>query len=464
MHNEAVMAQNRVNTIIHEENIDIYQHPTTINTHANHNQITIGDLHANAIKFIFILIKEGILKLEEQSDFQKLVNIYNKLPIAHNKTFALYRDGVVDGKHAMHAQCRKAYLDAKNDPILTKEDIATFKTILANSTIPEESRKKLIRLIGDETGDRGANDIFILLLLQKLNNEEIPYEILASNHGSEFIMAYEKYETDDHILDFQRASLLALQLLIQNGTIDQKTVDDLINTVYKPSLTLLSYTLSNNESEITLFSHAGIGLNTIQGLAKKFNVAYKDDTAKDLALTIERINEKFKVLVNTNQVHTFDKEPEEHPVRQVLWNRQYDHLERPATKKNYKISFVHGHDADDLTENNIINVDNVLGKQGRAEKYFNPPKNDYDILMTNGRKLSEQEKVNTFQEPHNIPTVSKTENTLFMAPPALPKKAVKIKEPAPKDNSWSSTISMFAAPVIITGMVFIAAMAANKKM
>lgn len=72
---------------------------------------------------------------------------------------------------------------------IDKECLIQFNTIL-DRIVFEKGR--MIRLLGDELADRGANDYFTLKLLEKLQLNKVPVEILLSNHSVEFIESYEK--------------------------------------------------------------------------------------------------------------------------------------------------------------------------------------------------------------------------------------------------------------------------------
>ncbi len=85
-------------------------------------EITIGDLHANSRKLIAALVKHRILKL----------SVEEQLLLSH------------------------IYLTNLNQ--LTKEMYDRYCLIIATAPIHPEAREAFIRLIGDETGDRGVAD------------------------------------------------------------------------------------------------------------------------------------------------------------------------------------------------------------------------------------------------------------------------------------------------------------------
>ncbi|TAK78845.1 MAG: hypothetical protein EPO11_00890 [Gammaproteobacteria bacterium] len=140
-------------------------------------------------------------------------------------------------------------------------------------------------------------------------------------------------------------------------------VDSIIENCYKPSLQALSYTFSEDGKTITIYSHAIIGLETIQDLAHKLKLTYKDETILDLANTIDAINEKLRMLVKNKEVHTLSQVAS---FLRLTENRKSDEnsLFRPHRHNDYYLCFVHGHEMTDLGVNlgHIFTLDNLLGK------------------------------------------------------------------------------------------------------
>jgi predicted MPP superfamily phosphohydrolase len=175
---------------------------------------------------------------------------------------------------------------------LTEEDITWFNEVINNLTINNPS---VIRWIGDTLADRGNNDYFVLKLLEKLK-KTANVEILISNHDGKFIDAYRKGSTIAEGLGKDDAkSLFNLGILLENGLVKQREVNQLVEEVYKPSLRAISYTIDNSTQppSITLFTHAPVGFETFEEMAKLYQIPYKDDTVEDLANTIDLINEAF---------------------------------------------------------------------------------------------------------------------------------------------------------------------------
>lgn len=322
--------------------VDIYERPVAqIN---NYSQLTIGDLHSNAMLLMYFLVKHGIVSISKRK-YTQLVNIYLK--------------GISSE-------------DSENEEVLSKKDIEQFNEIIDDLMINTEN-VSLIRLIGDEVCDRGQNDYFIFKIIDKLHQSDIKIEILLSNHGIEFLIPYRKNEPlKSKLLDVddQANSLNNMRQLIEQGLLSKKVVGRLVENSYLPNLKLISYSLY--QGNITLYSHAGIGLETIRALAIEFSVEYQDKTAWELARTIDAINVNF-----SNRVDARDQKMNitlglaanprninvnQEPILFTIWNRSYTNLERPKVHNGYHIYYIHGHDSQDIENEYIVSLDNQLGK------------------------------------------------------------------------------------------------------
>lgn len=347
------------NKLINEK-VDIYTFPDSIDNENKANEITIGDLHGNAMKLLFMLVKLGIATIIDKTDYQKLVETY-KTPVN----------------------------------LLKKGNLDEFNSILANMKFHTKSK---LRLLGDELADRGNNDYFTLKILEKLNTAGVPVEIILSNHSVEFIEAYEKqdrFEPQMLFLGFAH-SMQRLQNLIDKRLVSKKEILEIVDKAYKPTLKVISYSLDLASNEINIFSHAAIGLNTIKNLAEKFNINYDDTTAEKLAQTIDKINESFQKKAKTNTIHTLyarknmedgfnnpNTDLSDSPIEFSMWNRRYDVIDRPANYKGYKLYFVHGHDTPKISNPNahIHNLDNKLGKGNTSKGIYTVLCIDFGVGM-----------------------------------------------------------------------------------
>lgn len=310
--------------------------------------VQLGDIHGNALKLIYVMMEEGVLTVSKE-DYKTLRDIYKK--------------------------------DVNE---LTSEDLDSFKRIISNA---EVSKKKAVTLIGDELADRGSNDYFTLLVLQKLSNEKVNIDIMLSNHSAEFIRDYDHGEFTGKALlgRGQGQSLGNMHHLILNKKINESDVRKIVEQCYIPKVKAIGYTLSP-KGEITLFSHAPIGLETVEALAKKFKIPYNDKTPKELFLTIDAINAQVTSLFQNKQLaRAIDSEPhysEGHPIspkasplKRLVWNRQLGAELITETSSGIKVKFVHGHIGDGATLNlrgeeqdTHENLDTSLGKSPKYEK------------------------------------------------------------------------------------------------
>jgi hypothetical protein len=367
------------------EQVNICEYPEgVIQTPQIGEEYSIGDLHSNPVSFLQFLTRQGIATISKE-DFNCLVEIYNKYDL-------------LDNQHK------------------GKNEINAFKNLLTHIKFNKEA---LVRLIGDETADRGKNDVFILLIEKALIDAGVKLEVLASNHGFEFIQADEK-KTYTSTLNFtsiqdldiaswsklprdllqapmlrnmlQASSLIGLNVSIEKQFKSESEWDELNALIqsHKKSIKLIGYTLSANEDEITIYSHAGIDIDVISHMAKKYGIAFDNRTAVALAQSIDKINAFIKEHLDNNTLHTLCdakqlssdvSDPSQFPIEFILWNRKYSVLNRDLGLYDYKVNYVHGHDSGEKSHDNIYNLDNELGK---GEAYYT---GQYKILCSIGHQL-----------------------------------------------------------------------------
>lgn len=357
--------------LIEESQVSLYRYPKIDEEHhIPHSEFTFGDLHGNTIKFLFILIKQGIVSDLNEIQYYKLLTIYNK-----------------------------------STRQLTQEDIQEFKEIIQAMKV---NKNCFVRLIGDELGDRGNNDYFTLLILEKLHQEQLPMEILISNHGAEFLGCYaNRQKFQPSIIVEQTSSLHNVATLINKKLLSVQEVGNLTNNVYKPYLKAISYSLSEDKNEISIYSHAPIAISTVKLVANQFCVAYEDSSAEKLAQTIDRVNAEFKRHVDANTISS--QLQENHPLHIVIWSRDLD-IDRKSQHENYHVNFIHGHTGNEgyykgLTH--IINLNNYWGHPG-CEKgryvifYMNPKthgnRKEEKLFGDIYEAISDEEGKNTIKE------------------------------------------------------------------
>lgn len=303
---------------------NLYTHPDKQPIADDTRHVSVGDMHGNALKLIYHLIEEGFLTLRDPADYDTLKKIY---------TTPVHK--------------------------LTQKDIYLFERIINKSTCNND---RSLTIIGDELADRGMNDYFTLLVLNKLHSSQVMVDIMLSNHSVEFLRDFEKaHFSGNNILGpAQAISLQRMVYLIRTGLIDEKNVRNLVTTAYLPTIKAIGYTVSEDKKSISLFTHAPVGLETIENIAKKYNIEYKEETIGDLINTIDQINAVIKEKSSHSELaKIIDDERKlvprdivdsnyDTPLYRLVWNRIADRTLATGFRvlpkgEAYKVQFVHGH-------------------------------------------------------------------------------------------------------------------------
>jgi len=217
--------------------VSISEYPQIIDIHDG-GEVTVGDLHGNALKFIHTLIMHEFVQGIDEEEYNEFVEIY---------------------------QTKTRRLDARS--------LERFSEIISQMELKSPNKNSLLRLLGDDLADRGENDYFTLLIFKRLNEINLNYEIINSNHSFEFMRAYER--ENRNVGAFSRYwttvkpinSMQNLIQLIRNKLVDINEVKEIIESAYKPKCKLLSYTFNQDVDQITIYSHAPIDISIIQQVA-----------------------------------------------------------------------------------------------------------------------------------------------------------------------------------------------------
>ena len=312
----------------------------------NTKQITLGDLHSNAIKLIHTLTRHGICRIDPE-DYQQLLSLYQK-----------------------------------ENP--TEADKTAFRNCL-RTKIKITNTNTLVRLIGDTMADRGKNDLYVLAILDLLHSKNVPVSTLLSNHDIELMLAYEAYKkTNASTLDTrdtigiipeQKCSLKALSDSIGDvgKTCSPAIFKKLMDETYLPSVKLIDYSLSNTTpTHITLFTHAPIQLSSIEAAAKALGAAYDGTTPERLAHSIDVINQAFQERLQRGELNTLYDGHSPSPIYSLISDREENLESGSEDIPAEHITFVYGHtNAGVPTRDNIVRLDNQLGKGSH-----NPPEPD----------------------------------------------------------------------------------------
>ncbi len=348
--------------VVHKRQGNLFIHPDAHPIDSLSRHVSIGDLHGNALKLIFTLIQESFLTLENGAkDYDELVRIYKKF-----YTLSITEE-------------TKAEIQA---------DLHSFRTILDRATC---SNTRALTLIGDEFADRGSNDYLTLLVFNKLSKSDLETTVILSNHGIDFLSDFEKerFTGSSKIAGEDGASLKRMKELIDAELIDESEVRQMVSDAYIPMVKLFGYTVSPDRKNITLFSHAPVGFETIQAVAEKWGIPYNESSVDDLIDTIDAINAYMhQLLANKKLGDTASIEEKEilassaltelykdpfyshvttaQPFYRTLWNRHFNSVQLKPTYA-YSVHAVHGHCGAGGNVHNRTNLDTGFGKQETKE-------------------------------------------------------------------------------------------------
>lgn len=277
--------------------------------------ITIGDLHANAIKLLVILRAFHFTSFTEKQREDFLIAYY-------------------------------------------ENDIVLFENCLKKIKFTANTKK--IRFLGDILSDRGRNDWFILKILQQMNNNHIPYEIIYSNHDALFISSINHLKENIPIFVPESPMFMSIWTLsdtLRESNERRKIFIDIVNKCYLPKLQLMSL-FTDKHNQIYCCSHAPLKYGIIKKLCEKYHLAEEFFFTHK---SVEIINDEFKsgylkeqIITNGGNFNDQDIEYE------FVYNRD---LNNSDMMRYPTIKFIHGHSGNG--ENiypNEINLDNVNGK------------------------------------------------------------------------------------------------------
>ncbi len=261
------------------QQVNIYKKPVPIEHAFKITEATIGDLHGNIIKFVYFLIKQGIILMDD-AEFYRLVELY------------------------------------KTDPHVWTQDYIDELACAVKSFVVI-NKDVLVRLLGDDVADRGQLDITILWFLAEFVRQGGLVQIHVSNHGFEFITYMESYLLNPAAqeIPLERFALLGrhenqytvslanLHFILKKEWVSKEQVRHLYETVYRPLLRVMTYSICPTTGETHLFSHAESGLETLTALGEYFDVDCTKHTVKNIIDSIEVKNHLFqKKYASVNQI------------------------------------------------------------------------------------------------------------------------------------------------------------------
>ncbi len=226
---------------------------------------------------------------------------------------------------------------------LIKSLLAGRQNFLALINILEMTGKYFIlRLIGDETGDRAPwEDSEMLKLISLLYEKGIKVIVLFSNHGAvqcaeapALMYMGDPNASNAPVFSETRLgssyarSLYSLEIAIRCGIVSKEEYAKLYKNYVMNHLQLLD--ISFNEC-LTIYHHAPAFLETYEALAKELSVHFKCGTPKELMASFEQINSAFRgrLLNITSKKEALAMEdvpsskvvPIEHPFTRITFNR-----------------------------------------------------------------------------------------------------------------------------------------------
>ncbi len=320
------------------DEVNLRRCPHAHGYHITH--VVFGDLHANAVKLVYNLIRNGICAPISDASYDELLAIYDYTPPL-TKAYV----------HSFELWMRRH-----------------FKVI--DTTV-------MVHLIGDVLADRGRNDWFTLKILEALKHNGVCVRIVFSNHDCLFFDAMglngeiRKREAPRALeKNRQGNSHLELMQAFEDGVFLADDIKALVLKAYLPSLLMMDYFVGNDKKMLTIVSHAPTDLTGIEQLANVFCVPYDGSIPNGLVRTINAMNSAFKAVVQAERTHEFFVPGM--VAFDALWTREqslYQARGEQETRAIPGITFIYGHDKKrDVVPKNVIRLDNHIGK-GCLESY-----------------------------------------------------------------------------------------------
>ncbi len=281
--------------VFEDRDVEMSNPPASIEIryHLPTQEITLGDLHGNALKLLYFLVREGIFKIKSD-DYFEFCNIYEEESLSVASAWFSFQGGPVSDLDSIKV--------AKLGAILERIEV--------NPAPPK------IRLIGDTLSDRGANDYFTLKIIKKLGVAHVPLEIILSNHDLGFIEFILNLSSSPQSLNPADLSE-QLELLKSNKVVKPNDslirmvlsvvalpeiwpeINEIFSNYYLRALKVVSVSENPETQQFAYFSHAWTGLEAVEALAKSYEI--KGCSHLDLRFSREmfkfcvtQINQKFR--------------------------------------------------------------------------------------------------------------------------------------------------------------------------
>jgi hypothetical protein len=255
--------------------------------------LTLGDMHGNALKFLYLLIRHGVLNISKD-DYAELIKIYNTPTPKFSPDFNNTKS--------------KSYFELRDAVQTYQDNINKFNSIL-NAAAEKMDPTKIgrLRLLGDLISDRGQNDYFTLRIIQCLTKKKpgVIHEIILSNHDYAAFLAVHnllnpdkpatQWFSDEHY-SFKR-SFCNLIELTKFKIINAHWIENTLHTIFKPLLKVISYSQEdhqNAKNHLAIYTHAPTKfIEHLQEAAKSLlniDVDHQNITVSTLINTIDAVN------------------------------------------------------------------------------------------------------------------------------------------------------------------------------
>ena len=143
---------------------NIANYPTPDHKFPDDTILTVGDIHGNVMKIIWILIYENIVLMTDKQ-YYRLLDMNNRIIMYSYRLAIPIKDAIANDLNINNLVFDE--VESKDFNKNIKSFIDEIKTIRFNKNI----KNITIRFLGDVFFDRGANDVLTLELLNMMMKE-----------------------------------------------------------------------------------------------------------------------------------------------------------------------------------------------------------------------------------------------------------------------------------------------------
>jgi hypothetical protein len=244
----------------------------------------------------------------------------------------------------------RALYDTLNHSALTKEQFEDYLKLLESCTVTLGMKQIFL---GDTLCDRGQNDMLTLAWVAHLDKQQAPFRIIFSNHDFDGISSREMfnkyYKNYDPYTKLFFVSRFNMEQFLENNP-EFNELYSVYQKVYMNHLQLVDYTVTHDK-HIILYTHAGCGMETIEGLAEFYDVTYNEASIPQLIEAIDNINSQFKKHLTSSQFDwsLLEQYSDKFPnlashLFNIIASRhlRVDFRDQPS-EKAYYVDHIHGH-------------------------------------------------------------------------------------------------------------------------